>query len=155
MKITGNAASELISIASMIEQLYLVDHGTATEQTTELVYAKRVPRKLIVYTELPDKREVPCVRFDDAVEVVQKIQAYVPYRIQNNWASVLDSIIYCLREAGSLLFDEQTVQPNQKQRRYERRMWSAQNDPTYYAKKRAADKRWRLSKKARTESDSN
>lgn len=155
MKITGNAASELISIASMIEQLYLIDHETATQAALDVVQSKRIPRKLIVYTELPDKREVPCVRFDDAIEVVQKMQAYVPYRIQNNWASTLDSIIYCLREAGSLLFDQSLVQPNQKQKRYERRLWSAQHDPTYYAKKRAADRKWRLSKRPRTESDSN
>lgn len=155
MKITGNAVSELISIASMIEQLYLLDHETATELTWKVVNSKRIPRKLVVFTELPDKREVPCVRFYDAVQAVQKMQAYIPHRIQKDWASVLDSIIYCLREAGLLLFEQQIVQPNQKQRRYEKRIWCSQHDPTYYTKKRAADRKWRLNKKARTDSDSN
>lgn len=155
MKITGNAALELISISSILEQLYLLDPSTAIEVTWDLVHGKRIPRKIVVYTELPDKREVPCVRFEDAIEAVQKIQAFVPYRIQTNWASLLDSIIFCLREASSVLFDQQLVQPNQKQRRYEKRVWASQNDPLYYTKKRAADKKWRLSKKFRLDSDSN
>lgn len=137
----------------MIEQAWLLDHETADTLAQQLVRAKRIPRKKVVYTELPDKREVPCVRYEDVIEAVQSIQAHVSYRIQNNWASILEDMVYCLRGCGTFLFDEQLVQLNQKQKRYEKRVWASMHDPFYYTRKRAADRRWRLAKKAKTDSD--
>lgn len=152
MKVTACPHLELLSIATLIEQLYMVP---AEEAETWVQAALQVmQRPMVVYTELPDKREVPCVRYCEAVQAMTYAIDAIGLKIQNGWARVADDLIYCLRDAGALMFDITYVQPNQKQKRYERRVWLSQNDPTYYIRKRAADKKWRLSKKAR-HSDSN